>query len=37
MQPTQSGLLFGLAAFEKGAIQRGVAKMAEVFAGNHGR
>ena len=37
MQPTQSGLLFGLAAFEKGAIQRGVARMAEVFAGNRGR
>ncbi len=35
LRPTAPGLLFGLAAFDKRAIQRGVAKMAEVFGQKH--
>jgi GntR family transcriptional regulator / MocR family aminotransferase len=33
VRPTPPGLLFGLAAFDKRAIQRGVARMAPVLAG----
>jgi len=32
VEPTPPGLLFGLAAFDKKAIQRGVARMAPVLA-----